>query len=337
MSRKKDQTYRQWILLRAIPREPHRKSTKDLHQALVDEGYDVTLRSVQRDLIDLSAQFGFTDDVVGRASMWFWPKDFKVIDVPGIDPATALVFLMAERHLSDALPTSAMRVLAPYFETARAVMTEEGGNRYREWSRKVRKLPRGPGLAIPKILPDVLETVETALINRRTLRLTYQRRGDRHTQIHEVDPRGLVMKDGLSYLVGTYGTQLPPYHFAVHRIMESEVLETSIPRLPDFDLDEYIHSVKAFDYPRNEDTLSLKLRVTDWVRFHLEERPLSNEQKLGPVDAGGHCTVTAKVSDTSELRWWLLAHGKSIEVVQPVSLRREIADAFKSAAEQYVA
>lgn len=336
MTEKTDQTYRQWLLLRSIPREPNRRSTRELHDALRSEGYEITLRSVQRDLLSLSTQFGFVDEVEGRTSFWFWPRDFRMLDVPGMEPETALVFFMAQRHLGEALPPSILARLAPYFRQAEHVLEESGGQRLSNWSNRVRMLPGGPGLQRPDIRTDVLTALEEGVVFQRTLRMHYQKRGEQHVQMHEIDPRGLVLKDGLTYLVGTYGDQLPPYHFAAHRIQSASTTGQASPPLPGFDLDRYLHSVRAFDYPHQDDRLSVQLQVAKGMREHLEERPFAEDQRIEASGADGEAIVRVTVPDTSEMRWWLLAHGDAVKVMAPKALRDEIAATLRAAASQYV-
>ncbi|MHA7834147.1 MAG: helix-turn-helix transcriptional regulator [Algiphilus sp.] len=335
MTEKTDQTYRQWLLLRSIPRAPNRRSTRELYECLRAEGYEITLRSVQRDLLALSTQFGFVDEVEGRTSYWFWPRDFRVLDVPGMEPETALVFFMAQRHLGEAVPPSVLRQLEPYFRQAEHVLEQTGGQLLGNGSSRVRLLPKGPGLQRPDTRPEVLTALEEGVVFQRTLRMHYQRRGEQHIQVHKIDPRGLVLKDGVTYLVGTYGSQLPPYHFAAHRIQAAETTGQSSPPLPDFDLDRYLHSVRAFDYPYQDQCIALQLLVAKGLREHLEERPLSAEQRFEDIAPDGSALVHVSVPDTSELRWWLLAHGEAVKVVAPADLRDEVAATLSAAASQY--
>ncbi|MDT0634877.1 WYL domain-containing protein [Spectribacter hydrogenoxidans] len=335
MAEKTDQTYRQWLLLRAIPRAPRRLSTRELHQRLIDEGYEISLRSVQRDLQSLSIQFGFVDDIEGRTSHWFWPEGFRVLDVPGLDPSTALVFLMARRHLGDALPPSILDQLSPYFDQAEQVLGQASPSGLASWSKHVRLLRRGPGLMKPEVSAVVLTALEQALLQQRTLQMRYRRRGADHVQLHDIDPRGLVIKNGVTYLVGTYGTQLPPYHFAAHRIESAEISHDPSPALPAFDLDRYLHSQRAFDYPHQDERLELVLKVTREVSEHLDERPLCDDQQIESVE-DDQFLVRATVPDTAELRWWILGHGASVTVVEPGRLRSQVAAEIEQAASNYV-
>lgn len=329
-----DLALRQWVLLRSIPRYPRRASTRELREQLLQQGFEVTPRSVQRDLAALSTTFGYSSEEEGRTLYWFWPQDFGLLDVPGIDPVTALTFTLAEAHLGQVLPSSALQLLAPYFKSARGVLSEHSGSRYSRWADRVRVLGRGPGLSVPQVAPSVLTAVEHSMLSDRVLTITYRRRGDADALMHEICARALIVKDGICYLIATYGTQLPPYHFALHRVIEAKVQEQASPRLAGFNLDSYISSVRAFDWPIDKKPIALELEVTGDVRIHLEERELSADQRITPI-GNDRYQVKASVMLTGELRWWLLGYGPEIEVVRPRALRRDVAAAIAKAHAMY--
>jgi hypothetical protein len=51
--------------------------------------------------------------------------------------------------------------------------------------------------------------------------------------------------------------------------------------------------------------------------------------------ADGRIEVCATVADSWELRWWILGRGRSVEVIRPAALRREMALAHQEAAARY--
>ena len=57
MSRTVDTIYRQWLMLSKIPRFPRRISASELQIILSDAGFNIDIRSVQRDLLKLSQPF----------------------------------------------------------------------------------------------------------------------------------------------------------------------------------------------------------------------------------------------------------------------------------------
>ncbi len=106
MERARDTILRQWTLLRLIPREPGAIGTAALRSKLQDAGFAVDVRTIQRDLEKLSLPFPLTCDLQGKAKQWYWSKEGRVLDIPGIDPPTALAFLLAKAYLTPLLPRS---------------------------------------------------------------------------------------------------------------------------------------------------------------------------------------------------------------------------------------
>lgn len=57
-----DTLLRQWNILRLIPRQPGKISTREIKNKLQSQGFDVHIRTIQRDLEKLSAIWGLVCD-----------------------------------------------------------------------------------------------------------------------------------------------------------------------------------------------------------------------------------------------------------------------------------
>ncbi|WP_143557317.1 hypothetical protein [Solemya velum gill symbiont] len=118
---------RQWNLLKLIPSYPRMVSTSDLHQLILDEGFEVEKRTTERDLDNLSRSFPLSVETSGRTNMWFWTAGAASLEIPSMSPTTALMVKLAESYLTPLLPSTALTLLTPYFERAESVLA---GNRY---------------------------------------------------------------------------------------------------------------------------------------------------------------------------------------------------------------
>lgn len=329
-----DSLRRQWLLLRAIPRFPHRRSTAELQRHLADEGHNVNIRSIQRDLNDLSASWGFTNDLEGRTNYWYWPEGFGVLDVPGLDPSQALVLHMARQYLGKALPGSQLRHLAPYFDQADRVLGSEA-QKLTRWRDRVRIITRGPGLEVPDVGLEILDAVHEALMKARVLHLSYRRRGETEPREYDASIHALVLKDGVIYGVVTFRRYTDLSHIALHRIVEARVVDQPATRLAAFNIDEYLNTQEGFAYPAPDaEKLALHLRMRSDVAEHLLERPLAADQQVASVEKG-HTDIKASVLDTQELRWWLLGFGDAVQVLGPARLRKELRALVLRMAEHY--
>lgn len=323
---------RQWTMLRMIPRHPRKITVSDLTARLEQQGFTVTERTLQRDLQALSGElFALTVDVRSRPYGWQWARDAEAMDIPGMEPQTALAFKLAEQFLAPMLAPSTLAALNAHFRQAERVLQSIPGAT-RTWPDKVRTVTRGQALIPPEVDAGVLAVAYDALFQDRRFFARYRRRYDGALREYVVNPLGLVFRDGVIYLIASVFDYDDALQLALHRMEGAEPLEEPARRPPDFNLDAYLRE-GGLDY-RVGDSLRLQLRVSPEVAFHLQETPLSEGQALTPLADGG-AELTATVPDTLQLRWWLLGLGRNVEVLGPAALRGEIAEALREAAGLY--
>jgi predicted DNA-binding transcriptional regulator YafY len=331
MSGSNDTIYRQWLVLGMIPRQPRSRSTAEIHDALTAQGLTVERRTVQRDLERLSTLFPLVSEADGPGLNWAWLSGGAMQEIPAMSPATALTFQLARDYLEGLFPPSLMAVLGPYFDRATAVLAESNLG---HWRDKVRLVESGPALATPELAPEVRDQVYHALLEEQQLEAGYYSRSrDSHAR-RRIHPLGLVGRDGVYYLVARVDDKPEPRQLALQRMDAPVVLDEPVEPPPGFDLDQYLEDQAAFAYPRNPGQIALHLHVSQEVAFHLQERPLSSDQSLEPLDDGGY-RVAATVADTDALRWWLLGFGPRVRVAGPAHLRAEIATELRQAVDAY--
>lgn len=306
---------RQWAMLRLIPRHPRRIDTGRLREQLEQIGYSITLRSIQRDLNKLSLVLPLCCDQ-SKPQGWWWSVDAEVLDIPGLDPNSAMVFKMAELHLSQILPTSSLETLKPWFKAATGVLDQHAGGAGK-WLDKVRILPRGLPLLPPTIDPVIQSTVYEALLDSRRFSIRYLAYGATEEKEYEVNPLAIVQRDHLIYIVCTFWDYDNPMLLLMHRIRAATLLEKSSWRPDGFDLDDYIE--------RGELSFRLGPPIKLIVDFKnnaarlLFETSISHDQSLadGP---DGVVRLCATVADTIELRVWLRGFGSDVIVISPSDL-----------------
>ncbi len=319
-----DTLMRQWQMLRLVPRYPLKISTADLKQKLADEGFDTTQRTIQRDLVRLSSIYPLACDEEGKPFGWSWMAEADVMDIPGMDSHTALAFWLAGEHLEPMLPKATLRQMQPHFRTAAHVLDNISADKGAPaWRGKVRVLHRGPKLKAPAIDADVQNQVYDALLRNRRLAVQYLPRGQDGGKEYEINPLGLVLKDGIIYLVCSMWDYPDIRLLTLHRMQEAQVLDKPASAPDGFNLDDYISSGEL-DFVVGG-TVKLKVLFSKDAAFHLDERPLSDDQAIAE-QPDGRMLVTATVQDTSELRWWLLGFGDQVEVLEPAKLRQHFAE-----------
>ena len=305
---------RQWVMLRLIPRHPRRIDTGRLRSELQKQGYEITLRTIQRDLNNLSAVLPLVCDQ-SKPQGWWWQADADLFEIPGIDPQTALVFKMAEQHLGQVLPKSTLNALRPWFKAAGGVLQNqiEGTG---TWLDKVRIIPRGQPLLPPVVDPDVQATVVQAVFESKRLAISYKPHDASEPKEYEVNPIALVQRDHLLYIVCTLWDYQNSVLLVMHRIRSATILERSSCSPVGFDLDDYIHQ-GGLGY-RIGPPIQIEAVIARSVALILLETPLSMDQTLEEL-SDASCRLRATVADTKELRNWLRGFGNLVRVDIPAN------------------
>ena len=330
---KHDTLLRQWQMLREIPRYPAKITAGQVRDRLVAAGFDVTKRTVERDLASLSVVFPLLLDDRDKPFGWSWKKDAVPLDVPGLGNGEALAFNLVEQYLQGLLPHAILAQLAPYFRMAGQRLA--GLPKVRSvptWPDKVRVVQPTQALLPPKIDPKVQQTVSDALLYESQLTMRYRRRGEEKTSEFLVHPLALIQRGPITYLVATLFDYTDLRLLALHRIRSAEALEKQSNRPEDFDIDRYIAS-GALGFGEGK-TIRLEVIFNAAAAEHLHETPLSEDQKITPVD-DGRVRVTATLVHTAQLEWWLMAFGDNAEVVGPKALRDDMTRIANDIAAKY--
>lgn len=329
MAKNQDTLFRQWHMLRYVPRFPQKISAQSIHGKLAGEGFSVTERTVQRDLMELSNVFPLTVDDREKPFGWSWQRDAKSFDLPGLSVAEALTWVMAEQHLNQLLPVSILDHLAPHFRAAHERLDKEPlPHRGRSWLNKVRTVPPNQPLMPPNIDADVQRAISEALLHENQIEIRYRRKGEAETITYQVHPLAIVQRGSVVYLYGRLFDYPNARILAMHRIESVTLLDQ--PAIPpeNYDLDDKV-AKGAWSFG-GEERIAIQLKFFDKKGEHLLETPLSADQQSEPVSGeSGSLLITATVVDSPQLHWWLLGFGDGVEVISPESLRTNISDTAK--------
>jgi predicted DNA-binding transcriptional regulator YafY len=333
MDRNQDALTRQWHVLRLIPRHPHRITIQSVRDALIANGFTVTERTVRRDLTALSVIFPLMVDERDKPYGWSWQPDGVALDLPGLSMSEALAFKLVEQFLDGLMPHATVSQLAPHFRMAeRRLSAPVRESLVHAWPDKVRVVSSNQALKPPWIDPQVQEAVSDALLFEHQIQILYQRRADPSLNEYRVHPLALVQRGPVTYLVATLFDYLDPRLLVLHRVHSVTTLKERSRRPPDFNIDRYIES-GALGFGDGE-MIRLEVIFARDAADHLHRAPLSEDQKIKPIDEH-RVLVMATLAKTPQLEWWLMAFGDSVEVVKPKELRRQMQKIAESLSERY--
>lgn len=167
--------------------------------------------------------------------------------------------------------------------------------------------------------PALVDLLQTAVVRRRQVRLTYARRAGERSE-RQVDPWGLVDKDETWYLVA--GTDAGRRTFRVDRIVAAEPTEEAADRPDDFDLDAAWQEV----VDEVEDR-----RARTWATVLVEERFLSvlrdrfGRQLRHEGERDGRIQVRVAAPTPLDLARNLAGWGGLLDVLDPPEVREILA------------
>lgn len=320
-----DTIWRQWSLLRLMPRAPWRTTASELCEALSKQGIEVSRRTVERDLQALSARFPLIADESSKPFGWRWMKDANFEFTPKLSISQGIALLLAQVHLRTLLPDTLMRDLAPIFDLAGQELSKGAWN---DWHRRTAVLPASLALLPPVIDRRVLGDVHEALATRRQLVASYRSKGASEARELTVHPLGLLVRGSVQYLVCTLFDYSDIRQLALHRLSGTQP-SPDVAAMPDgFDFATYARSAAKYE---SEGQVRLVARFTAPAAEHLRETPLSIDQQITDLPDAKRVEVVATVELDQTLRWWLKAFGSAVEVLEPAALRKELrADAEKA-------
>ena len=327
-----DTILRYFEMLRFIPKEPDCISTPDLLKKLQDEGYDIDIRTVQRDLnkLSISGLFPFTSSEDTKPLCWFWPKHLPRLQLPMMSADEALTFKLVEQFLDPLLPISVKAHLADYFALAENTLKVSP---LADWVDKVRIVSNNQSLLPAEIDRAVLDVVYVALLRNQRFSGTYQPRND-EIKVYEVNPLGLMFKGSAVFLVATLWDYQDIKQLALHRFSKADLLDKSLSVPSGFSLENYV-AEGGFDYPIiPEHSIHLRLNIKSWIKKYLSETPLSANQQISQLDETTF-QLQATVKDTLQLRWWLRSFAADAEILEPLALREEFVQIAQALSQIY--
>ncbi len=327
-----DTTLRQIKLLELLPRQPYKKSTQTLKNNLSEIGFEVSTRTIQRDLKNLSSILPLISDERDKPYGWSWHKDASGLN-PAMDPIEALTFSLAQEYLEPIMPSKSFKRMNIFFERANSVLKEMDKSSIKRWRDNVRVVPQWQSLIPPEINEDVEAQIYDALLHGHQLDVDYLKRGNKKPEKRVVNPLGIVLQGVVHRLICTMDGSDNPRHLPIHRFKKALPNGNKIKKSTQFDIDKFVEG-QNIGYLISSKPINIEALFQPMAGFHLTETPISKDQKLIKTEEGKYL-LKAQLPDTSQLRWWLLGFGDQVEILRPLKLRQEFIHKFKNLIDTY--
>ena len=171
-----------------------------------------------------------------------------------------------------------------------------------------------------------------ALRMQRTVEFDYQIPGYPEAHRRRVDPYHGVAYQSQWYLVGKCHYKKSVRVFAVSRISNAEVTDDDFFVADDFEFEEYVG--EHFGIFRSEDEYQVRVRFTADAAPYVREREWHASQTVETVEDGG-VELSFPVSHLFEVKRWVLSWGAEVEVLSPDELIEMVRTDLETASRRY--
>lgn len=323
-------TARQWQVLSQLQRNRW-VGTTYIYEQLQLAGFDISLRTVQRDLNALAKRFPIEKNNANPQG-WRWRDDAPLQSLPHMNLSQAVAFNMVEANLTQLLPPAILDELFPWFDLARRQLRNSKVTH--SWIDRVRIETATQPLIAPHIDLDSKDNIYHALFYQLQIKARYTRSNKSESSEYTLNPIAIIQRGVIIYLLATR-TDDPEAvirTFALHRFDSAEILDVAAQTPEDFDLDRYLEAGSmGFTHPLlsqlpnyGKDT-PIELHFTKSAGRSLTESKLSEDQTV-VVNEDETLTVNATVNLTSQLVWWLRGFGKGLLNAKPDLLYQVVLD-----------
>jgi predicted DNA-binding transcriptional regulator YafY len=176
--------------------------------------------------------------------------------------------------------------------------------------------------------PPALPRLADAVLAGQQVLVRYRRWREPREVRRRLDPLGLVVKNGLWYLVaadrtGSRAAAGPVRVYRVSNILELEVLDAVFERPESFDLADFWRDRLAeFDAARLSGTATLRIAAALVERLpDVGDQALTQAVATGTVEESGAVTATLPIESPGHAATHLIRYGDEVEVLAPPELR----------------
>jgi len=294
------------------------------------EGSGVHRRTVHRDLQALSeAGYPLTAEWAGDRKLYRFITGFKDVPPIGFSLQELLTLYFLRSHLETLQGTPFHDDLENIFRKIGSVLPPRYAAHLERLSRIT--LPIIQGTRDYSKNSPLLTELRKALLFQQQVKLHYKTPSRKKAELYTVDPYSFIFYKGGLYLQGYAHNRLSIRIFALERITDivtlNERFEIPLEYLPEKQFSEAFGIV-------NEAPLSVRLRFSATVAHSIADRIWHPTQSIKKLP-DGEVELRFTAGGRMEILSWILSYGCHVELLEPLELRREIAEKARSMAEMY--
>lgn len=317
---------RQQFLLRALASSKNGRTADDLHRELSKSLPDeVSLRTIYRDIDDLSAIFPVTEEQRGQKTYYMLLDSFKLEEIYcSFAELMAVIFVnrllesLGRDPITEAGIKLTQRLIAGLPEPQRLYLQEIYQNFRVEFSGS-----EGRGAQILQVFADAIRL-------QKAVKIQYNAFASGESSERIIHPYTIYFRQQY-YIVAWCTSRDSIREFRLDRIQEAEILETYFEPDPSFDYEEY--SKRCWLALKGEEDYRVVLRFTPEYSPFIKEY-MGNKADVLKDLPDGSLEYHKTVSMLDEIFAWVLSMGTEVEVLAPEELKTMVRDTIRKQAEK---
>ena len=179
---------------------------------------------------------------------------------------------------------------------------------------------------------ELLDRLMIAIEEDRAVFLTYRSQRSTEPVTYDVYPYRLIDHRGSLYLFGYSPDHGETRTWKVDRMLDAEPTEVRFQRPDDGELTRQLAG--SFGVFSGKGDVRVRIRFAPGAARYVAEKRMHASQKVEPQNDGG-AIVEFRLSNTTEVKAWILSFGPAAEVLEPTELREEMAKDLEELAQTY--
>ncbi len=312
---------RQWILLRKLCSFHHGLTVQEMVQE-----FGVSEKTIRRDLTTFQDAGFPLKETVGDFGCKKWHID-PGKNEPGMNFAydEAIALYLGRRFLEPLAGTVFWESAQTAFKKIRSTLGPDALKYIDQFDTVFHQTMVGAADYTKQA--ELIDELMVGIEDRKAVFITYQSLQATEPVTYDVYPYGLIYHRGALYLVGRSPQHEEIRHWKVSRIEAAEVTKIPFQRPEDFDLQQ--HLAKSFGVYHGEGDVKIVVRFAPAVARYVSESQWHESQKLTQQKDGG-LVAEFELSDTEEIKRWIMSFGQHAVVQEPESLKTEIVQELSS-------
>ena len=329
MSKKKPIDTRKWAARFPIERmmKIHQgiQSRKFPNATTLARDMEVSTKSIHRDLEFMKYRLDLPLEFDRLKNGYYYTQEVSAFPTLQITEGELFALLVAEKALQQYRGTTFEKPLISAFKKMASALPDTISLNVAEWEQTISFRTSAESI----LNLEVFDALAKATAQRKQLKLTYRKPGQRGTEPRVIDPYHLANINGEWFLFAHCHMRQDIRTFVPARISAVEQTGRTFVRPQKFSLEKRLRD--SFGVLSGQGEFQVVIRFNEEAADYIREKKWHASQVLRELEEGG-VELRMKLSSLREVQRWILAWGGNARVIQPA----ELAEGVRRAAEEIV-